>query len=254
VTITISSGDDNNLNGATVRLSSHEGHLYEQRVKGNAVRFRNVAQSTYTVNVTHLGVTNTVNENLQIMSPEFTTFETMKYIGGIGPAGGIVFYDKGNSNHGWRFLEAAPTSTEFNADWGPWTGDWNSLEGHDVTGTETGIGTGRNNTRLIIAKLNQLGQRDRAAQLCDAMKVNGFSDWFLPSKDELNLMYINRETIGGFGRGTNRENWVENWRYWVYWSSSQSFTSSAWGQGFGDGAQHLNDKHLTLRVRAVRAF
>jgi len=54
-----------------------------------------------------------------------------------GPAGGYVFYEKGSVSDGWRYLEAAPASSEFNAQWGAY--------GKDVSGTLTGIGTGRAN-------------------------------------------------------------------------------------------------------------
>jgi hypothetical protein len=174
-------------------------------------------------------------------------------IGGIGPAGGHIFYDKGKSSDGWRYMEVAPAHSEFNADWGTWVGnpnDFHSIVWHDVPGTQTDIGTGRKNTELIIAKLNELDQTGRAAQRCTALIINGFSDWFLPSRDELNLMYANlhRQSIGGFSG---------DW----YWSSSQvntidPWSVSAWGQHFAAGNQYSTgrQKDSQLRVRAVRVF
>ncbi|MHA1232832.1 MAG: hypothetical protein ACTSPQ_19565, partial [Candidatus Helarchaeota archaeon] len=62
---------------------------------------------------------------------------------GTGPAGGYIFYDKGSYSDGWRYLEAAPASTE-------WTGkEWGSY-GTFIGGTETGIGTGQSNTNTIV--------------------------------------------------------------------------------------------------------
>jgi 2-methylisocitrate lyase-like PEP mutase family enzyme len=85
-----------------------------------------------------------------------------------------------------------------------------------------------------------------AANLADAysVTVNGvvYGDWFLPSKGELNQMYVNRVVIGGFAFG-------------YYWSSSEGAASTAWDQHFLDGAQDNGSKALTDNyVRPVRAF
>jgi len=168
-------------------------------------------------------------------------------VGSRGPAGGIIFYDKGNSDDGWRYLEAAPASSEFNAQWGTYTGSWKdgTFQGIDVSGTQTGIGTGKANTQIINTKLQELGETGRVSQLCVALTIGDKDDWFLPSVDELNLMYQNlhRNGLGGF-------------RDDVYWSSSQSSSSSyyAWRQYFGNGAQDDYYKDGSHRARAVRGF
>jgi hypothetical protein len=156
--------------------------------------------------------------------------------GGVpGPAGGCVFYDKGAYSDGWRYLECAPSETEFDAPWGAY--------GTTVEGTSTGIGTGKRNTELIAAYLNRIGASGKAAQLCDELVIDGYDDWFLPSKDELNLMYANlkEKGMGEFGSG------------W-YWSSSEYSADHSWIQYFGDGSQDYYDKISSGRVRAVRAF
>jgi hypothetical protein len=155
------------------------------------------------------------NYNVTVEVSDGALFDTQSYIitvadsgtypiGGTGPAGGHIFYDKGSYSNGWRYLEAAPASTE-------WTDkEWGSF-GILIGGTETGIGTGQSNTTIIVTWLNNnsddtLGdvtyKTDRAAYLCDALTVGVYSDWFLPSKDELNLMYGNLHDIftpvGGF--------------------------------------------------------
>jgi hypothetical protein len=164
-------------------------------------------------------------------------------IGDTGPAGGIIFYDRGFVADGWRYLEAAPAGTDFTAEWGAYTGSGNSYSGRDVPGTNTAVGSGKRNTELIVARLQQWGENYRAAQVCVGMDINGYKDWFLPSKDELNLMYQNlhRRGLGGFG-GT------------FYWSSSQDGSSFAWYQGFSGGYQSSYLKSITASVRAVRAF
>jgi Protein of unknown function (DUF1566) len=80
-----------------------------------------------------------------------------------------------------------------------------------------------------------------AARICDTLTLNGHTDWFLPSKDELDQMYIQRNIIGGFSSGN-------------YWSSSQVDAGDAWTQDFSTGDKTNTSKILTGRVRAIRAF
>jgi len=156
-------------------------------------------------------------------------------IGDKGPAGGWVFYDKGNSDGGWRYLEAAPVdqSNKFDTEWGCYKKSIPGAKG-------TGIGTGKSNTEAIV---KSCGEAKIAAKLCTAYRGGGKSDWFLPSKDELNLMYKNLHVkgVGGFAD-------------YYYWSSSVNDEVSAWGQDFYNGTQDFIDKDVALYVRAVRAF
>jgi TolB-like protein len=156
-------------------------------------------------------------------------------VGEIGPARGIIFYDKKVFSNGWRYLEAAPAEYEMNAQWG--------LFGVDVSGTSTELGRGKANTEIIVTRIKQHGELDRAAELCTALDINGYKDWFLPSKDELNLMYQNlkQKRLGGFDNG------------W-YWSSSQANHYNAWNQNFSDGDQLDYYKNNAYTVRAIRAF
>nr|AGS53961.1 pentapeptide repeat protein [uncultured bacterium contig00151] len=150
--------------------------------------------------------------------------------GDRGPAGGIIFYDKGNNADGWRYLEAAPVDFKK-------TG-WGIV---DVE-TKTGIGCGKRNTDLIAAALKSKGYSGNAAQLCAEYTLNGYNDWFLPSKEELNQLYINRASVGNMGTS-------------LYWSSSQSDEDKAWFQGFSNAYQNVNSKMYSLNsVRAIRAF
>ena len=148
-------------------------------------------------------------------------------VGDFGPAKGIVFYDKGVISNGWRFLEAAPAETEFTAQWGAYQ--------QDVAGTNTGIGFGKRNTELIINRLKQLGESGRAAQLCASLNFEGFNDWFLPSKDELDLMYKNlrQKGLGNFKTAEDKNNWTH-----IYWSSSQGNNNYSWYQNFNIGGQY----------------
>jgi len=161
-------------------------------------------------------------------------------IGKTGPAGGLIFYDKGSYSDGWRYLEAAPKSTEWKRK------KWGSYK-NLIRGTEEGIGTGQSNTTKIVAWLNSHYERGRAAQVCDALVVenNGvtYSAWFLPSRNESKLMYENLylKGVGGFAAN-------------LYWSSSEKYSSSAYVQNFFNGCQIFDYKNYYRSVRAVRAF
>jgi hypothetical protein len=154
-------------------------------------------------------------------------------IGDTGPAGGTIFYVQTGTTYGnWKYLEAAPADCG-SAAWGMYP--------EDVTGTAIGIGTGKENTRIIVEFYSE-STETYAANLCNDYAYGGFDDWFLPSKDELNLMYTNLKQHG-LGDLNNV----------VYWSSSQISTDSSWNHNFALGT--LNGGKTDLRsVRAVRAF
>jgi hypothetical protein len=90
----------------------------------------------------------------------------------------------------------------------------------------------------MIAQSNAAG---RAATVARAFQGGGKTDWHLPSKDELNKMYLQRSAIGGFASG-------------VYWSSSELDALYAWDQSFGDGYPANANKPVAQYVRPVRAF
>ncbi|MBA7587033.1 hypothetical protein ES708_29043 [subsurface metagenome] len=110
-------------------------------------------------------------------------------------------------------------------------------------GTLLTIGSGSANTDAIIAQ-NGVGIT-YAAGVARAYTGGGFSDWFLPSKDELNKLWLNRETIGGFTSPDGGD----------YWSSSEHYAGRAWCQVFDDPPDMVDwFKWQAPRVRAVRYF
>jgi len=155
---------------------------------------------------------------------------------GTGPAGGLIFYDKGSVSDGWRYLEAALSDQSTGIQW------YNSA---DITTSATGIalGTGPVNTIKIIDSQGETTTA-YAAGLARAYSGGSYDDWFLPSKDELNQMYTNLHNIstpvGGFDAA-------------AYWSSTEFNASRAWFVNFF-GGQFDDPKNLTLHVRAARAF
>jgi len=169
-------------------------------------------------------------------------------VGDKGPAGGRVFYDKGFYSDGWRYLEAAPLETEVKR--AAWDTEWDYTKPNKfhVAGTATEIGAGKRNTELIVEKMNERREKGKPAQICISLDIDGYKDWFLPSKDELDLIYKNlkQKDLGGFNTG------------W-YWSSSQGGKNGedgrlAWGQRFNSGNQLETEKKISGSVRAIRAF
>jgi hypothetical protein len=186
----------------------------------------------------------TVESTLRFVNAKPTWVPSYYKIGGRGPAGGFVFYVTDGGLHG---LEAAPVDQTSSA-WG--------CDGEDVSGAAyTDIGTGAQNTEAIVSFGCTVGSPD-AALAATGYELNGYDDWFLPSKDELNMMYHeladtdNNETNSGVGDDGNPGGFASNY----YWSSSQFGSSGAWVQRFGWGLQYDYDKDDAYRVRAVRAF
>ena len=113
--------------------------------------------------------------------------------------------------------------------------------------TGTALGTGAANTDAIVAQ-NGLGT-SYAAGLAWAHDGGGYRDWYLPSKDELDKLYQNREAVGGFATS-----YGDNPRYWSS-SRNTGYADYAWLQGFDVGSQYSGYyKDYGYRVRAVRSF
>ena len=165
-------------------------------------------------------------------------------VGDKGPAGGLIFYVNPQAGE-WKYLEAAPVETEEAAQWGAF--------GSNVGGTATAVGTGKQNTALITRSLRVYSESGKAAQLCDGLSYGGYDDWFLPSKDELALMYT---VLVEKGLDVFYGAW--------YWSSSQINLDGAWVQAFNTGVQsdliernygrREAHKDNSQRIRAIRQF
>ncbi len=159
-------------------------------------------------------------------------------VGQIGPADGLVFYDQGSVINGWRYLESSIADQAFAG-----VQVWSNITPNLGT-TLPGLGEGLANTAAIIA---QPGHATSAALLCDNY-VSVLADWYLPSKDELNMMYANLyqavpTPLGGFAPE-------------YYWASTESLTDTyAWRQHFNTAAQTETIKTDNIaRVRAIRRF
>lgn len=191
-------------------------------------------------------------------------------IGSTGPGGGIIFFVDYNDQYaGFNYLEAAPTDGVFDASVA--TGVWAttiaacgplsnaSCQANSIY-TQTGVALATNKglhrglfggqaaTNAIIAKHSGVTPNLFAAGVADSYTAPSFngvtkSDYYLPTKDEIELMQknLNNVGVGGFVAG-------------AYWSSSEGTANDAWLQYFADGYQNYVNKNATFYVRPVRAF
>ena len=184
-------------------------------------------------------------------------------IGDIGPGGGIVFYDAGKKQDWGRYLEIAPVQCEgVKIPWRP-TGNRKFVYNFSLLNPASkmrllakGIGMGKINTRVIRIAL---GSGVYAAQYADDLVCGGVDDWFLPSKDELDLAYnrLAQNRVGG------QNTPVGSFNKGYYWTSTDYNNVTAWTQYFMDGQQFDRVQSLSgnkqppanpFRVRPVRAF
>ena len=185
-------------------------------------------------------------------NPQCAMLSTGCRVGDIGPGGGIVVYDAGVNESWGRYLEIAPKSCEvsqvaYSTD--STTALFPNLSAR-IKSKE--LGSGRFNTE-------QLKKISSPAALAAVRACNGLTDWFLPSKNELNEAFrllshgrkgLQLTPVGQFERG-------------YYWTSSDYNGSTAWTQYFADGQQFDRVQTLTgnrkpparpFNVRPMRAF
>ena len=142
--------------------------------------------------------------------------------------GGIIFWLDATGQHG---LIAATTDQSTAI-------QWYNNDNIETNAVRDGIGAGMYNTERIIAK-QSIGSY--AAQLCANYQGGGYGDWYLPSKYELNLLYLQKTAVGGFASI-------------YYWSSTELYYSYSWLQYFSNGGQDYGNKSDEGHVRAIRAF
>lgn len=149
----------------------------------------------------------------------------------IGDAfgGGIIFYVDASGQHG---LIAAPADQSTNVTWGVFK--------NPVGANAVELGTGLQNTKLIAkaAKKQQI-----AAVICYNLELSNYTDWYLPSKDELNLMYNNLHLKK-----------MGNFKDALYWSSSETDFDNAWLFDFKNNHSIEHNFITHACVRAIRSF
>ena len=168
--------------------------------------------------------------------PEVKTYK----VGETGPAGGIVFYVNQNAEKdGWTYLEVAPADLEGTYLWGS----------DGVYGTSQEVGKGKSNTeKLLAAKTEKSSLSFPAAEACNSYSQGDKTDWFLPSVEELKLLYKYCSETGK-GSFTAERYWssseeedMNSNSYFVY---SSSGTANSWGRNFENGK---------CSVRPIRSF
>jgi hypothetical protein len=126
---------------------------------------------------------------------------------------------------------AAPSDQSSVAEWGCY--------GTDVDGAEgSALGTGNQNT---IDNETVCLTTGIATDICANLSLGGYNDWYLPSKDELYKLYLNRAAIGGFNSS-------------FYWTSTEFGGYNAWYLTFNGGVFGQGSKPNTIAVRAIRSF
>ena len=191
----------------------------------------------------------TATDAAGISAPTTVTF-SITNVGEVGDfyQGGVVFhlFEDGETGyiagetHG-LIAAVADQSSPIGIRW------YNGSYG-DLGITATAIGTGAANTTAIISA--QGTETSHAAGAAGSYTVGSYTDWFLPSKDELNQMYTLKATINTTASANGGSNFSNNY----YWSSTERGWQNAWFQYFGNGNQDWWSKEFTELVRAIRAF
>ncbi len=192
------------------------------------------AQTAMTIHLSNGGAQTFLLSNIDSIT--YGTPSSGNYtIGSTGPGGGIVFYDKGTFSNGWRYMEIYNSFLN-NAEWG--------CQQTNVAGTSANIGTGYENTQLIV---NACSTPGIAARICNNLSVvvNGvtINDWFLPSADELNQVFMNLSVIP----------FIENTRG-VNFTSTQENSTLAYIIDMTNGSYSNLIKGNSLSTIAVRRF
>jgi hypothetical protein len=198
----------------------------------NYITTEGPGNSDFTSTLTNLLGNRTIYVKAYVTNSKGTTYGPEKVFTTLTPptpyigqdyAGGKVFYIDGTGQHG---MVAVDTNTY--KLWGCY--------GTFIGGTQIGIGTGATNTAIIVAGCTE----DTAAKYCDDLVLNSYSDWYLPSKDEIYEIYIKLIYT----------NLLTNYNIW---SSSESSNSRSF-MIYSNGDSNINFKDNFFKVIPVRSF
>ena len=170
------------------------------------------------------------------VSPYVVSTSTCGLSIGDTAQGGIIFYLDPSGCHG---LVCALTDQSSGTAW--YNGSY-----MDTRAYGSGLFEGKYNTKMINW---EQGGSTSAAAICAAYTGGFFNDWYLPSIEELNKMYLNIGQGNALGLGN-----IGGFANINYWSSTEFGNLGAWEQSFFNGSQDFNYKLSASNVRAVRAF
>jgi len=168
---------------------------------------------------------------LSLMSSAPTTYAI-----GDFAHGGVVFWVSPSGEHG-------KVVSIYDVQSVPWSNIISTVIGFSAQSDINGAGN-------TVAIMMQSGHISSAARHCADLAYGGYDDWYLPSRNELNDVYLNRFAINT----TAMANGGEAIASVFFWSSTEVSSNNAWRQGFNDGGQWNGNKDDSSRVRAVRAF
>ncbi len=213
-----------NINQSTGELSVADETLFDFETNPNMLATISVDNGTLSVSANAMVALNDVNE-----------IGEFKY-------GGVIFWIDPTSNNSSGLVCAVNNQSVSGAVWG--------CQGINISGTTINIGSGASNTALIEATCTTPGT---AADLAANLVLNGFDDWFLPSRDELYEIYLLQNIINPTIIANGGTSLTSNG---TYWSSSQQGNSSqnAIFLGISNGSLNGVSKSALLAVRAVRSF
>ncbi len=252
----VSSVYDSDLVGYNVAfdLNGGKGYIREQYVEGGKIETSKVKIPTKDGYIFGGWINSSNNEPFNISTEKVKQNMVLKAVwkesfkvGDTGPGGGIIFYvapetqtstyTDGKSEYKleWKYLEAASEDCNVNGTF-TW-GDSGSLD------TKEGIGEGWSNTRKLMAKNGVDFEAVKASTLYGS---NGFSDWFLPSKEELSAFCEYNKTH-------KDEKMIMSYK--CRWSSSENGNDAAWAQSFDGGEPSSNTRYDgRWMARPIRAF
>ena len=215
-----------NIDASTGELTVADATLFDFETNPNMLATVSVENS---VNMVSVNATVSLNDKHEV--GEF------KY-------GGVIFWIDPASNNSAGLVVDINDMVSPNAPQGiAW--DEGTIMVTGATGTD--IGTGEANTSAIVA--NYLSGT-YAAWLCAAYQLNGYTDWYLPSKDELNQMYLNRIIVNASSLANGGTAFSNSF----YWSSSEFNSANAENQDFTNGSQAITGKFIFRNVRAIRSW
>ena len=194
------------------------------------------ASVTWTLGATEGTQTLSITGTSTLTGSPISVTATAEYKPVIGDFkyGGVIFYIDETGKSG---LVCAVTDQSTSAEWG--------CQGTEITGADgTAVGTGEQNTIDIEAGCETVGT---AADICANLSLNGFNDWFLPSKDELNEINLNKDAINTTALANSGTSFTTG-----TYCSSEETQNNAWAVYYDDFDGWT--KHSELNVRAIREF
>lgn len=166
-------------------------------------------------------------------------------VGDVGPSGGLIFYiDEQSEFEDFDYLESAPFSCEGQElAWAANAQDLSKAITVVSTWKENSLGLGKKSTEAMLASGENFSNVVTASGYASELECGGESDWFVPSKSELDLMYerLAKQGLGDFTNG-------------YYWSSSAYLEGRAWNMPFSEDVAFDGNKDGFFAVRPIRAF